>query len=177
VPSAALLCGCGLAAAIPFRQGTGTSLLAGEPDLHAILVGLGFVVGVFGAGLALGAIAAPALSSRLSPERLFPWALLPLVVLLPAAGTRDLSQLLAAWLAAGVAVSVASLSARSLSRAPVQERTQPELETILGVAASSGLLLGVGTARLLGLGFDVVSVLVLATALVLLAAGTARFLL
>ena len=129
------------------------------------------------AGLALGAIAAPALSSRLSPERLFPWALLPLVVLLPAAGTQDLSQLLAAWLAAGVTVSVASLAARSLARAPVQEGTQPELETIPGVAASSGLLLGVGAARLLGLGFDVVSVLVLATALVLLAAGTARFLL
>jgi hypothetical protein len=176
VPAAVLLCGCGLAAAIPFRPGTGTSLLAGEPGLHAILVSLGFVVGVFGAGLALGAIATPALSSRLSPERLFPWALLPLVVLLPAAGTEDLSELLAAWLAAGVTVSVASLAARSLARTAAQESTQ-ELETIPGVAASSGLLLGVGAARLLGLGLDVVSVLVLATALVLLAAGTARFLL
>ncbi|HEY2802511.1 MAG TPA: DUF5317 domain-containing protein [Actinomycetota bacterium] len=177
VPAAVLLCGCGLAAAIPFRPGTGTSLLASEPDLHAILVGLGFVVGVFGAGLALGAIATPALSSRLRPERLFPWALLPLVVLLPAAGTQDLSQLLAAWLAAGVTVSVASLAARSLARAPAQEGAQPQLQAIPGVAASSGLLLGVGAARLLELGFDVVSVLVLATALVLLAAGTARFLL
>ena len=177
VPAAALLCGCGLAAAIPFRPGTGTTLLASEPGLHATLVGLGFVVGVFGAGLALGAIATPALSSRLSPERLFPWALLPLVVLLPAAGTQDLSQLLAAWLAAGITVSVASLAARSLARARVQEGDPPELEAIPGVAASSGLLLGVGTARLLGLGLDVVSVLVLATALVLLAAGTARFLL
>src|SRR4051812_10776546 len=177
VPAAVLLCACGLAAAIPFRPGTGTSLLAGEPDPHAILVGLGFVVGVFGAGLALGAIATPALSSRLRPERLFPWALLPLVLLLPAAGTEDLSQLLAAWLAAGITVSVASLAARSLARAPVLEGAQPELETIPGVAASSGLLLGVGAARLLGLGLDVVSVLVVATALVLLAAGPARFLL
>jgi hypothetical protein len=177
VPTAVLLCGCGLAAAIPFRPGTGTSLLASEPDLHAVLVGLGFVAGVFGVGLALGAIATPALSSRLRPERLFPWALLPLVVLLPAAGTRDLSQLLAAWLAAGLTVSVASLAARSLALAHVQEAEQPDLEAIPGVAASSGLLLGIGVARLLGLGFDVVAVLVLATALVLLAAGTARFLL
>ncbi|MFL5767898.1 MAG: DUF5317 domain-containing protein [Actinomycetota bacterium] len=177
VPAAVLLCGCGLAAAIPFRPGTGTTLLAAEPDLHALLVGLGFVVGVFGAGLALGAIATPALSSRLAPERLFPWALLPLVVLLPAAGTEDLSQLLAAWLAAGVSVSVASLAARSLARAPAEEPAQRGPATIGGVAASSGLLLGFGAARLLGLGFDAVSVLVLATALVLLAAGTARFLL
>jgi len=180
VPAAVLLCGCGLAAAIPFRPGTGTTLLAGEPDLRAILAALGFVVGVFGAGLALGAIATPALSSRLRPERLFPWALLPLVVLLPAAGTQDLSQLLAAWLAAGVAVSVASLAARSLARQPVSEtavRARPEQEAIPGVAASTGLLLGIGTAQLLGIGLDVVSVLVLATALVLFAAGTARFLL
>jgi hypothetical protein len=98
-------------------------------------------------------------------------------MLLPAAGTRDLSQLLAAWLAAGVTVSVASLAARSLARAPAQEGPQPQLGTIPGVAASSGLLLGIGAARLLGLGFDVVSVLVLATALVLLAASIARFLL
>ncbi|MFL5737123.1 MAG: DUF5317 domain-containing protein [Actinomycetota bacterium] len=173
VPAAVVLCGCGLAAAIPFRPGTGTSLLASEPDVHAALGSLGFVVGVFGLGLALGAIATPALSSRLRPERLFPWALLPLVLLLPAAGTQDLSQLLAAWLAAGVSVSVASLAARSMARG---ER-QPGAEAIPALAASSGLLLGVGAARLLGIGLDVVSVLVLATALVLLAAGTARFLL
>jgi hypothetical protein len=173
VPAALLLCGCGLAAAIPFRPGTGTNLLAGEPDIHAVLASLGFVVGVFGIGLALGAIATPALSSRLRPERLFPWALLPLVLLLPAAGTQDLSQLLAAWLAAGVSVSVASLAARSMAR----EEREPGAEAIPALASSSGLLLGVGAARLLGLGLDVVSVLVLATALVLLAAGTARFLL
>jgi uncharacterized protein DUF5317 len=173
VPAALLLCGCGLAAAIPFRPGTGTTLLAGEPDIHAVLASLGFVVGVFGIGLALGAIATPALSSRLRPERLFPWALLPLVLLLPAAGTQDLSQLLAAWLAAGVSVSVASLAARSMAR----EEREPGAEAIPALASSSGLLLGVGAARLLGLGLDVVSVLVLATALVLLAAGTARFLL
>jgi len=54
---------------------------------------------------------------------------------------------------------------------------RPEQEAIPGVAASTGLLLGIGTAQLLGIGLDVVSVLVLATALVLFAAGTARFLL
>jgi len=173
MPAAVLLCCCGLAAVIPFRPGTGTMLLAAEPDLRTVLAGLGFVGGVFGAGIALGAIATPAISSRLRPERLFPWALLPLVVLLPIAGTQDLSKLLAAWFAAGICVSVAALATRALARA----EHEPGAEAIPGVAASAGLLLGIGAARLLGTGFDVVSTAVLATALVLLAAGTARFLL
>ncbi|MDP9241820.1 MAG: DUF5317 domain-containing protein [Actinomycetota bacterium] len=140
----------GLAAALPLQPEYPGALLSGATDVAQALVALEFVAGVFGTGIVLGAVSAPALASRVSPRRLLAASLGGMGLLLLAAGTGSLSGLLLAWLLGGVALGVAGVSVRSISDQAAGGRRSADAR--LQAASSAGLLLGGGTAALLGVG-------------------------
>jgi hypothetical protein len=158
----------GLAAALPLQPEYPGALLSGATDVAHALVALEFVAGVWGTGMVLGAIGAPALASRVRPERLLVASIGAMGLLLLAAGSESLSGLLLAWLLSGVALAVAGASARSISDQAASRRRSADPR--LQASASAGLLLGGGTAVLLGAGLTTLlafgAVLLLATALV-----------
>jgi hypothetical protein len=159
----------GLAAGVPLRLGTGANLLSAEPDVRSAIAALGLVGGVFGAGIFLGGIAAPALSGRVRAERLLAWCLVALALLLPVTATSALSRLLAVWLVAGVAVGTASVAGRIAARTTA---ARGSLQTMLA-AATVGLLVGLDAARLLSGWLDVRTVLLAGSALLLVSAAAA----
>jgi hypothetical protein len=141
----------GLAAALPLQPELPGPLLSGVTQVPRELLALEFVAGVWGMGMILGAIAAPALASRVRPERLLATAVAGMGILVLAAGTESFSALLFAWLLAGVALAVAGVSARSIcDQASGGDRVRAEAR--LQAAATAGLLLGGSAAALLAVG-------------------------
>jgi hypothetical protein len=163
----------GLAAAIPLQPALAGHVLSAEMQIPAMLGVVGFATGVFGAGLLLGAVAMPALSSRVPPVRLVPLGLAALALLVPAAGTRSVSGLLFAWFGAGIVLALVIGSARAIARSSTSAHPARAMG-MLESAGATGLLVGVAASASLSLAVDLPIVLVVGMTVVLASAFVAQ---
>ncbi|MBI3648515.1 MAG: MFS transporter [Actinobacteria bacterium] len=138
----------------------------------------GLITGAWGMGMLLGSIAAPALARRWAREKLLPIAILIVgLAVVAVSRTHDFATVLLAWLLAGSANAVGTVSYESL----LQERTPDALRGRVFAATEATLdvayLLGAAAAAFLGRVMDVPSVLALSGLLLVVGALASRMLL
>jgi hypothetical protein len=161
-----LLVGCaGLAVALPLQPAFSGQTLGAEIDPSALLGALAFASGVFGAGLALGAVAAPALSDRVDPARLLSLSLAVVALLVPAASTQSLAGLFAASFGAGISVALIRVSSGAIARMATGDALRSHL--MLDATCAVGLLLGTWGALFVAPGLDLQTALVVGMTVVL----------